>query len=268
MQRNELLETNRQAWNGLVAKGNRWTRPVDSAAIEQARSGKVEIVLTPQKIVPQEWFPDLPGCKTLLLAGSGGQQAPLLAAAGADVTVVDLSDSQLAQDRMVAEREGLAIELIQASMDAMDMLQDDRFDLIIHPCSNCFVPDLEPVWREAARVTRSGGILLAGCCNPLLFLFDEESAEKEGLKVAYALPYSDEQSLSAERFKKLKDEGEPLMFGHTLSDQLGGQMRAGFQMTDLFEDRWGDAGDQENVLLQVDQFCDTFLATRSVLGGA
>jgi hypothetical protein len=32
--------------------------------------------------------------------------------------------------------------------------------------------------------------------------------------------------------------GEPLSFSHSLDDQIGGQLDAGFVLTGLFEDTW------------------------------
>ncbi|MEM8733708.1 MAG: class I SAM-dependent methyltransferase [Planctomycetota bacterium] len=243
LQRDELLEVNRRAWNAQVARKNRWTEPVSREQIEQARNGNVEIVLTPRKMVPRDWFPDFAGCNVLLLAGGGGQQAPILAAAGATVTVVDLSDSQLEQDQVVARREGLTIRSIRASMDRLVDLKEGEFDFIVHPCSNCFVPDLKPVWAEAARVLRQGGTMISGFCNPLIFLFDEEVAAEGRLEVQYCLPYSDEEQLGADRLAKLRADDEPVMFGHTLNDQIGEQLRAGFALTDMYEDKWGGGGD-------------------------
>ncbi|KAG1318310.1 hypothetical protein G6F63_015276 [Rhizopus arrhizus] len=54
--------------------------------------------LTPRAL-PLDWLGDVRGRRILCLASGGGQQAPVLAAAGADVTVFDLSDGQLEQDR-------------------------------------------------------------------------------------------------------------------------------------------------------------------------
>lgn len=55
------------------------------------------------KSIPKNWFPTLEGLKILCLASGGGQQGPILAAAGADVTVVDISQKQLEQDIYVAK---------------------------------------------------------------------------------------------------------------------------------------------------------------------
>lgn len=239
--------------------------PVDSKTIEKAKAGQPEIVLTPNRLVPVEWFPQLEGCNVLLLAGGGGQQAPTLAATGANVTVVDLSDAQLKQDQLVAQREGLKLTTIRSSAEDLSMLADEAFDLIVHPCSNSFFSNLQPVWQEAARVLKPGGTMLTGFCSPVMFLFDFEELQQGRLTVRYPLPYSDVGSLPREQLDKLLAEHEPLMFGHTLTEQIGGQLAAGFVMSAMYEDRWSDnteplPEDSEYQLL--DKYCSSFIATR------
>ena len=237
---NNLLDYNREAWNRQVREKNEWTIPVTPADIASARQGDWKIVLTPQKPVPHDWFPDFQTdqFRVLCLAGSGGQQAPILAAAGAEVTVFDLSPSQLTQDQMVAQREGLEIETIQGDMRDLSALADDTFDLIVHPCSNGFVPDILPVWREAARVLKPGGDLISGFIKPVFFIFDFEEMEKGTLDVAHSIPFSDLTSISAEQRKAYIESGEPLCFGHSLTDQIGGQIAAGLNITGYYEDIW------------------------------
>ena len=104
----DIRAYNRNAWNRYVDGGESlWTQPVSPEIIARARKGDFSIVLTEQKPVPCEWFPPLNGLDTLCLASGGGQQGPVLAAAGSNVTVFDNSPRQLDQDRFVAEREGL-----------------------------------------------------------------------------------------------------------------------------------------------------------------
>ena len=59
------------------------------------------------KKVPKEWFEKANGKKILGLACGGGQQGPVFAIKGYDVTIMDFSKSQLQRDDMVAKREGL-----------------------------------------------------------------------------------------------------------------------------------------------------------------
>ena len=85
--RDAVARVNRGAWDAKVAHGNRWTLPVGPDAIAATRRGEWSIVLTPEKPVPRAWFPPLAGARVLCLAGAGGQQAPILAAAGARVAM-------------------------------------------------------------------------------------------------------------------------------------------------------------------------------------
>lgn len=236
----DIAQYNRWAWDQQVSKGNRWTQPVTAQQIAEARDGRWEIVLTPCRPVPRDWIEPVTGKRVLCLAGGGGQQAPILAAAGALVTTVDNSSRQLEQDQFVAQREGLRIETRLGDMRDLSLLEDQTFDLIVHPCSNSFVDDVRPVWREAHRVLRGGGSLISGFCNPLQHIFDYPAMERGELSVKHAIPYSDLLQLSAEEQQKLRDDAEPFWFGHTLEDQIGGQADAGFSIHGFYEDRVTD----------------------------
>lgn len=253
----DIRAYNRAAWNYQVETGNRWTVPVSPAEIEAARRGEWSLLLTPTKPVPREWFPaDLQGCKILCLASGGGQQGPILAAAGAQVTVFDNSPAQLARDRQVAARDGLQIETIEGDMTDLAVFTDQSFDLIFHPVSNLFVPRLQPVWNEAYRVLRPRGSILSGFMNPLAHLFDFDVMDYEKrLEVRYKIPYSDLEQLPKERLARYEAEGTPLEFGHTLDDQIGGQLKAGFVLVGFYEDR-----DPESLL---SEYIPWFIATRA-----
>ncbi|MFC2015268.1 class I SAM-dependent methyltransferase, partial [Chloroflexota bacterium] len=243
-----------------VKKGNQWTIPVSREIIATARKGHWQIMLTPTKPVPQDWFPDIENLDVLCLASGGGQQAPVLAAAGARVTVLDNSPGQLEQDRIVATRDSLTISTVEGDMADLSMFAEQSFDLIVHPVSNVFVPDVRPVWAEAFRVLRRGGVLLAGFNNPALHLFDYEVAEQTGiLQVKYSLPYSDMVSLSKEEKEKLISKKIPLEFSHSLEDQIGGQLDTGFIITGLYEDSFSQ---EEGDLLS--GYMPIFLVTRAV----
>lgn len=253
----DLLELNRAAWNRQVQKGNIWTRPVSSEQIAAAKKGDWSLLLTPTKPVPQDWYPPLPGKQVLCLASGGGQQGPIFAALGAKVTVLDNSPAQLAQDRLVAERDALSIRLEQGDMRDLQRFPDESFDLIFHPVSNCFVDDVLPVWKESHRVLKHGGSILAGFVNPLLHLFDVPEWDNNGkLVIRHRIPYSDLRDLPQNELEQKLQEGTPLEFGHTLQDQIGGQIAAGFTLAGFYEDISGDD--------LIDVYINTFIATRAI----
>ena len=253
----DVREYNRRAWDRQVEGGNVWTVPVGPEVIAEARGGRWSVLLTEQKPTPREWFPEeMSGLEVLCLASGGGQQAPTLAAAGARVTVLDNSPAQLAQDRLVAEREGLELATFEGDMADLSAFADESVDLVFHPVSNLFAPAVRPVWREAFRVLRRGGVLLAGFMSPAFYIFGSQEEGLEKLEVRFRLPYSDLESLGEEERARLAAEGVPLEFGHTLEDQIGGQLDAGFRLTALYEDRHRG--------LRLAEFMPTYVATRAV----
>lgn len=247
---------NRDIWNNEVRNGNKWTVPVSSDVIDAARRDDWHIVLTPHKPIPREWFGSLEGARVLCLASGGGQQGPILAAAGAEVTVYDNSPAQLAQDRLVADRDGLVINTVEGDMRDLSVFPDASFDLIVHPCSNSFVPDILPVWREAWRVLKKGGALLAGFANPILYIFEEELLDYGVFRVVNSLPFSDLTDLSPERMQRRMERRETLQFSHTLDTQIGGQIEAGFVIAGFYEDTWNE--------YPISRFAPMFIATRAV----
>jgi SAM-dependent methyltransferase len=231
-----INEINRDGWDQRVLEKDNWSLPFSSERIEQARRGEWSVLLTSTKPVPREWFGDLTGKNVLGLASGGGQQGPIFAAAGARVTTFDASSKQLAQDHLVAERDSLELKTVQGYMHDLGCFGDHSFDLIFHPVSNCYAPEILPVWREAFRVLKPGGRLLAGFMAPATYIFDPLAEERGEILVRYPLPYSDTESLSPTDLDAVKSEFHTLEFSHSLEEQIGGQLRAGFHLIDMYED--------------------------------
>lgn len=258
----DVVRHNREAWNRESRGRSEWCTPVASEAIAAARRGAWSVILTPTKPVPSDWLGEVRGKNVLCLASGGGQQAPLLAAAGAHVTSFDLSDEQLRKDQEVADAHGLSLTCVQGDMADLTAFPDERFELVFHPVSNVFVPDVLSVWRECYRVLRPGGVLLAGFMNPSLFLFNHDEAERTGsLIVRYPLPYAEPESLAVDDQARWRDSGRAAEFSHSLEAQIGGQLAAGFVITGLYEDGWSDQATVFN------RFSPLALATRAVKPG-
>lgn len=216
-----------------IAEGWEWGKPIDHETYVRATQGDWHILLTPTKPVPRAWYPPLQDADVLGLASGGGQQMPILTAAGARCTVLDYSPAQLESERLVAEREGYDITIVRADMTRPLPFADASFDLVINPVSLCYVREVEPIWREVARVLRPGGVLLTGLDTGLNYVVDE--AEE---RIVRGLPFDPlaDPALMAE----LEADDDGVQFSHTLDELLGGLLRSGFAIDDLFEDVNGE----------------------------
>ena len=249
------VEDNGHIWDERSENADRWSIPVSPDEVNEARNGRWSILLTPERPVPREWFPDdMSGKKILCLASGGGQQGPILAAAGADVTVFDNSNKQLEKDSFVANRDNLTIKTVQGNMQNLSVFKTDSFDIIVHPWSNNYIDDIQPVWRECARVLKKGGVLMAGFGSPLEYIFDIEQFEKGRLEPKYSIPYADIDHLDDPNVREIVD-AEGYSWGHTLEEQIQGQISAGFVITGFYEDR-GCA--------LLDKYINTSMATKAV----
>lgn len=233
-----------------VEEGWEWGTPISHEEYIAARAGKWDVLLTPTKFVPHAWFGDLKGKRVLGLASGGGQQMPVFAALGADCTVLDYSERQLASERMVAQREGYEISIIRADMTKRLPFEDDSFDLIFHPVSNCYVEEVCPIFRECFRVLKSGGILLSGLDNGINYITGEDE-----ITIVNTLPFNPLKN--PEHRKLLEDTDCGMQFSHTIEEQIGGQLKAGFILTDLYGDTNGEGYLHEHNI-------ETFIATRAI----
>ena len=213
---------NRRAWNALVEKKQRFTTP---AADEQV--GKPLAALDAAGWLPQS----VAGRRMLCLGAGGGRQSAIYAAAGAVVTVVDISSEMLALDRQVAAERGLDVRAVEASMDDLSILPAAEFEIVVQPVSTCYVPDIVAVYREVARVAADGALYISQHKQP--------ASLQAGIRPSpggYELlePYYRTGPLPPSPRSQHREEGT-LEFLHRWEDLIGGLCRAGFVLEDLIE---------------------------------
>jgi len=226
---NEYTTLNSKIIDSWVKTGWEWSIPIDHDTYIAAKAGKWNVVLTPKRNVPHEWFGNIDGARILGLASGGGQQIPIFTARGAICTVLDNSELQLKNEALVAKREEYEINLVKADMTKRLPFDDSTFDLIFHPVSNCYIEDVIPVWKECYRVLKAGGILLSGLDNGINYIFDDSED-----KALYHLPFN---PLKDDKlYKQSLDNDWGIQFSHTIEEQIGGQLKAGFILTDIFHD--------------------------------
>lgn len=203
----EYQELNAEIINKWCQEGWEWGQPITHEIYENAKKGLWGVYLTPTKL----------------------QQMPVFTALGAACTVLDYSGEQCRSEKMVAEREGYSIEIIQEDMSKKLPFDDESFDIIFHPVSNCYVEKVDTIFKECYRVLKKGGIFLGGYDLGINYVFDDE--EKE---MIYTLPFNPLKNPQHYQDSIKNDWG--IAFSHTLEEQIGGQLKAGFTLTDLYED--------------------------------
>ena len=177
-----------------------WMKPLTEADFRAAARGEALLTLTPNRKVPFSWYEDCKGKQVLGLAAGGGQQMAVLSALGAACTLLDFSEEQLTADRLVSEREGYAIQLCKGDMTERLPFADESFDYV------------------------------AGLDTGIYWAFWGE----EDTTLRRRLPFN---PLKDEALRQeLLAEDMALVFSHTLEEQIGGQLKAGFLLKDILED--------------------------------
>lgn len=224
---------NQSAWDEEVRRNNYWTRPAGGESISLARSGQLRLTLTPDGFMPESWTKRI-GTDVLALAAGGGQQGPVLAASGRNVTICDISQAQLEQDRKTAATFGLELRTVNTSMNDLSMLEDESFDTCINPVSLNFVDSLSPVFSEVRRILRPGGTFMFGIANPVMYIFDVKALERGKMKIRYTLPFSSCTSLSDREKRKMAEAKDTFEFSHTLGSVFSSLFSAGFVIEDAY----------------------------------
>ena len=225
-------DINAQTIDRWILDGWEWGKPISHEVFEKAQQGDWNVFLTPVKPVPHEWLGNLTGKKILGLASGGGQQMPVFTALGAICTVLDYSPLQLESERLVAEREGYEIRIIRGDMTKPLPFEDEEFDIVFHPVSNCYVEEVRLIWKECLRVLKTGGLLLSGVDHYINYIVDAD--EKQ---IINELPFNPLRN--PQQMKQLEEEDAGVQFSHSLEEQIGGQLEAGFILTALYEDTNG-----------------------------
>lgn len=226
-------DINSETIDKWIEEGWLWGIPISHETYIKARDEKEwDVLLTPTKYVPHSWFCEFKGAKILGLASGGAQQMPIFTALGAECTVLDYSAKQIESELKMAESEGYGISAIRADMTKPLPFEDESFDLIFHPVSNIYVRKVDPIFAECYRVLKKGGILLCGLDNGINYIVNDDETE-----IVYPLPFDPLKDIRLKLILEKANEG--IQFSHTADEQIGGQLRAGFRLTDLYEDTNG-----------------------------
>ena len=247
---------NEQEWNKIVEAGCEWTKPITHKQFIDNLKHDFKLYLSPSIPIPRNWFPEnIKDKKILGLACGGGQQMPILAANGADCTVLDISEKQLEQEKYVMRRENINYSLVHADITEKFPFEDESFDIIILAFVNLYIEDMQFVWNECYRVLKNGGTIISTLDNGINCLFKNQS--KEPLVVENKLPLNSLKMKNELDGYNGYNKDKLYRFSHTLEDNIGGQLKAGFTLIDLYEDK--DTEESEGFLIKnyIPQYINT-----------
>jgi ubiquinone/menaquinone biosynthesis C-methylase UbiE len=225
-------QKNEAAWDRMARQQNRLAKP----------AREKDFVNPLETVDGCGWLGgDIRGKTVLCLAAGGGRQGPIYAAAGAIVTVVDISEEMLNLDRIVADEKHFTIHTIKASMDRLTNIDDRSFDIVIHPVSTCYVHDISAVFGEVARVIRPNGLYVSQHKTPtsLQASLSPSNSQAYELERSY---YSDEPLPSPSQPTLIREPGTQ-EFIHRWEQIVGGICRAGFAVEDLSEPNHGNVSE-------------------------
>lgn len=228
----EYQELNAKIISRWCREGWEWGEPISHEVFEKAQSGTWDVYLTPTKAVPHEWLGELSGKRILGLASGGGQQIPIFSALGAKCTVLDYSSEQCKSERLVADREGYGVDIVNADMTKKLPFDDGTVDIVFHPVSNCYVEKVEPIFKECYRVLKRGGLFLGGYSLDINYVFDDNEEN-----MIYSLPFNPLKDPKQYEDSIKNDWG--IQFSHSIEEQINGQLKAGFRLLSLYEDTGG-----------------------------
>lgn len=235
------LKVNKRFWNKWSKERGPWSQRYSKNLIQKAKLGKVEFG---GKTVPKGWLPkNWKELDVLGLATAGGQQMPVIAATGANVTSFDFSKEQLKRGLEVCKKEGLKIKTQKGEMENLSVFADESFDFVLNSVSTCYTKNVRKVYKEVYRVLRPSGVFISQFVNPVFYsslneIYGDKKAKE--MKLFNSIPYSDIKACSKKEIKKIIEDSGSLEFGHSLMDLIGGQTSLGFKITGFYEYKWKD----------------------------
>jgi len=236
----ELAKHNKNRWEALARARVAYSRPFLNLSQTEAQQW-----LDNQSFFSLSGIGQVLNKDILCLAGGGGQQTAVFGLLGANVTVLDLTETQLERDKQAAAQHGYPLRIEQGDMRDLSRFANNSFDIIWQPYSINFVPDAETVIREVGRAIRPGGYYHLDFSNPF-WSMDENDWLPQGYPVKQPyitgsqLQYSDPNWTFTNDLDVEQTIEGPREFLHALGTIMNSLVQSGFIMLGLKEWPVGD----------------------------
>ncbi len=146
---------------------DRWNATSDSQWYNSLRTDEKikELVMHPETAfhprvysLLNKYMPDFKGKKILLPSSGDNHAAFAFALLGADVTSADISERQLENAAVIADKLNLDIEFICDNTMELSEIKNDTYDLVYTSNgTHSWIPDLMTMYQNIDRVLKSGG---------------------------------------------------------------------------------------------------------------
>jgi SAM-dependent methyltransferase len=231
--RDGVVEHNRRMWERLARAGIPYTRPIGRPP--RSREGMRRFMDPRGRLDGVK----LEKSRVLALAAGGGWDAVIFAKLGADVTLLDISSTQLRTVRELADRERIRIRFVRGDMRDLSRFANGSFDLVWHCHSLVFVREAARVIREVGRVLAAGGTYLLSTMHPTtLRLYGTYRDGGWQPRTSYfddsAVPHYTREDATWD-FGKTKVYAPTIEFGHTFETIVNAMARAGLVVDGLWE---------------------------------
>lgn len=172
-----------------------WNKTADSDWYKSLRTdAKIgELLNTPAKAfhptvyaLISKYFPDLKEKKILLPSSGDNHAAFAFALLGADVTSADISERQLENAAIIADKLKLDIEFICDNTMDLSNIEDAAYDLVYTSNgTHSWIPDLNIMYKNIHRVLKSSGYSIMYDIHPFNRPFTGEPWKEPKISKSY-----------------------------------------------------------------------------------
>jgi len=256
----ELAKYNKERWEELAKNNIEFSRPYLDLTPEKAKQ-----VVDKEGILKES---DINGKKVLCLAGGGGQQSAAFGLLNADVTVFDLSETQLERDQIAAKHYGLEIKAVQGDMRDLSCFDENEFNIVWHAHSINFVDNAITVFEQVSRIIDNKGYYKMSCSNPFYHGIDDtRKSHKKDEGYLINKPYVDGSRIEEDSpyWDVWQEDGAskqikaPKEFRHILSTLINGMITQGFIILGTWEEIGTDETAEPGTWEHFKRFCPPYL---------
>lgn len=219
----------------VTANSSWWSENATDYLAEYGETlGEADFIWGPEGLreADVEFLGDLSGKRVLEIGAGAAQCSRYLAGRSVEVVATDVAPQMVEHAKALNEKYHVDFPVLCA--DGRKLPFDDReFDVVFTSFGVLpFVPDLDEVNQEIARVLKPGGVWAYSALHPVRWMFPDDPTPR-GMKVTRSY-------FSPEPYVERTEGGtlEYAEFHHSLTEHINSLTSCGFHIETLFEPPW------------------------------